>query len=166
MSDDYREIHSRLMFYKSTPWLISKTLIYLTNKEINIKFYTSFPNFNWNANRLVSEYHTCDTSVGYPPGLTRVRLISFTRNIVNRGFSQKILFYEKRWNSTIHDSRLFCFTQRCRNIITFTKTLVVSNSVQTISAQLRGIVTNFLFFYFIYQNEKNLYVIYPDFYEL
>jgi hypothetical protein len=34
-----------------------------------------------------------DASVGYPPGLTRKRLISFARNTVNRGFSfVKILF--------------------------------------------------------------------------
>jgi hypothetical protein len=37
-----------------------------------------------------------DASVGYPPGLTRERLISFAKNTVNRGFSQKTLFTEKK----------------------------------------------------------------------
>jgi hypothetical protein len=51
-----------------------------------------------------------DASVGYPPGLTRKRLISFARNTVNRGFSQKHYSPRKRRNSTIHDSQLFYFT--------------------------------------------------------
>jgi hypothetical protein len=56
---------------------------------MNIKCYTSLPNFNWNENRLVSEHQTSDISVGYPPGLTIERLISIARNTVNRDFSQK-----------------------------------------------------------------------------
>ena len=39
--------------------------------------------------RLASEYQTSDTSIGYPPGLTRERLISFAKNTVNRGIMQK-----------------------------------------------------------------------------
>jgi hypothetical protein len=113
MSDDYREIHTSLNLYWSTTWLISKTLIYLTIKYIN----TSLPNFNWNENPLVSEHQTSDASIGYPPGLTRERLIFFTRNTVNRGFSQKLYLRRNRRNSTIHDSQLFCFTnvQKYRN---------------------------------------------------
>jgi hypothetical protein len=37
-----------------------------------------------------------DASVGYPSGLTRERLISFARNIINRGFSQKHYSPEKK----------------------------------------------------------------------
>jgi hypothetical protein len=37
----------------------------------------------------------CDTSVGYPPGLAREQLISFARNIINRGFSQNTIHQEK-----------------------------------------------------------------------
>jgi hypothetical protein len=137
MSDDYREIHTSLILYISTPWLISKILIYLTNKWINIRFYTSFPNFNWNANRLVSEYHTCDTSVGYPPGLIREQLISFVRNTVNGGFSQNTIHRKKRRNSIDHDSHLLCFTQRYRNTATFTKTLFIDpvNSEITVNRE-------------------------------
>jgi hypothetical protein len=135
MSDDYREMHTSLIPYRFTSWLISKILIYLTIKEINIKFYISFLNLNWNANWLVSEYHTCDTSVGYPPGLTRERLISFARNTENHGFSQKYYSPRKRRNSIIHDSQLFYFTQRCRNIATFTNILFIDpvNSETTVN---------------------------------
>ena len=38
---------------------------------------------------LNSEYQKYDTSIGYPPGLTRERFISFARNTVNRGIQQK-----------------------------------------------------------------------------
>ena len=57
-----------------------------------------FPNHSWNADRASrassgnefdSEYQTNDTSIGYPPGLTRERFISFARNTVNRGITQK-----------------------------------------------------------------------------
>ena len=37
----------------------------------------------------VSEYQKYDTSIGYLPGLTRERFISFARNTVNRGILQK-----------------------------------------------------------------------------
>ena len=45
-----------------------------------------------------SEYQTSDTSIGYPPGLTRERFISFARNTVNRGIQQKHYSREKDEN--------------------------------------------------------------------
>jgi hypothetical protein len=43
-----------------------------------------------------------DTSIGYPPGLTRERFISFARNTINRGILQKHYSPRKGRNSTIH----------------------------------------------------------------
>ena len=64
--------------------------------------------------RLASEYQTSDTSIGYPPGLTRERFISFARNTVNRGIMQK---HENR-----EKDKISIFTTRSysnRNTATF-----------------------------------------------
>ena len=45
-----------------------------------------------------------DTSIGYPPGLTRERFISFARNTINRGILQKHYSPRKGRNSTIHQT--------------------------------------------------------------
>jgi hypothetical protein len=45
-----------------------------------------------------------DTSIGYPPGLTRERFISFVRNTINCGILQKHYSPRKRQNSTIHQT--------------------------------------------------------------
>jgi len=59
---------------------------------------------------LSREYHTCDTSVGYPPGLTRERFISFARNTINRGIRKNTihantLFTQKHYLPQKHYSR-------------------------------------------------------------
>ena len=60
------------------------------------------------------EYHTCDTSVGYPPGLIGERFISFARNTINRGIRKNTihvntLFTQKHYSRkyTIHVKTLF-----------------------------------------------------------
>ena len=45
--------------------------------------------------RLVSEYQTSDASIGYTPGLTGERFISFARNTINRGIMQKHYSWKK-----------------------------------------------------------------------
>ena len=57
--------------------------------------------------RLTSEYQTSDASIVYPPGLTRERFISFARNTVNRGISQKHYSPRKGQNKYIYDPQLF-----------------------------------------------------------
>jgi hypothetical protein len=57
--------------------------------------------------RLASEYQTSDTSIGRPPGTTRERFISFARNTVNRGISQKHYSPRKGQNKYIYDPQLF-----------------------------------------------------------
>ena len=57
--------------------------------------------------RLASKYQTSDTSIGYPPGLTRERFISFARNTVNREIMQKHYSPRKGQNKYIYDQQLF-----------------------------------------------------------
>jgi len=45
-----------------------------------------------------------DTFIGYPPGLTRERFISFARNTINRGILQKHYSPRKGRNSTIYQT--------------------------------------------------------------
>ena len=40
-------------------------------------------------NRLGTEHQTSDASIGYPPGLTGERFISFARNTIKHGILQK-----------------------------------------------------------------------------
>jgi hypothetical protein len=70
------------------------------------------------------EYHTCDTSVGYPPGLTRERFISFARNTINRGIRK----------NTIHANTLF--TQKHY----YRKTLFPQNPQKLISRNAKNLI--------------------------
>ena len=55
---------------------------------------------------LNSEYQKYDTSIGYPPGLTRERFLSFARNTGNRGIQQKH-YSPRKGRKYIFDSNLF-----------------------------------------------------------
>jgi hypothetical protein len=57
-----------------------------------------------------------DASVGYPPGLTRERLISFARNIINNGFSSKH-YSSKKDEIVLFTTRSYSVSQMCnRNL--------------------------------------------------
>ena len=119
MSDDYRELHTCLTFYRSTPWLISKTLNLFTNLNIFIyNIYTSLPNSSWNAVAPWStlgapaEHQTSDASIGYPPGLTGERLISFARNTISRTFAKTLFTGGAKHYSLV--LQLISFTKKAK----------------------------------------------------
>jgi hypothetical protein len=104
MSDNYREIHTSLNLYWSTPWLISKMLYLASKFQLEWKSAClGAPNV-WCLYRLSTR---TDQRAAY----------YFSRNTVNRDFSQKHYSPRKRRNSIIHDLQLFCFTnvQKYRN---------------------------------------------------
>ena len=71
-----------------------------------------------------------DTSIGYPPGLTRERFISFARNTINRGILQKHYSPRKGRNSTIHQTFGHSVSSR-------SKTEIPRNSVKHYSPKSR-----------------------------
>jgi hypothetical protein len=76
--------------------------------------------------RLASEYQTSDTSIGYPPGLTRERFISFARNTVNRGIMQKHETEKRTKPRNREKDKISIFTTRSysnRNTATFANIL-------------------------------------------
>jgi hypothetical protein len=75
------------------------------------------------------KYHTCDTSVDYPPGLTKEQFISFVRNTVN----EIVLFTMPSYS----------ISQRCRNTVTFAKTLFTDpvDSETTVNREREKIIT-------------------------
>ena len=63
-------------------------------------------------------------SIGYPPGLTRERFISFARNTINRGILQKHYSWGKRQKPVNTNFRLLSFTNKQNwNTVKFGKTL-------------------------------------------
>ena len=98
MSDDYRELHTCLTFYRSTPWLISKTLNLFTNlNRLIYNYYTLLPNSNWNA---VAPWST----LGAPDVWCLYRLSTRTNRRAVYFFCQK--YYKPRLRkNTIHGRR-------------------------------------------------------------
>ena len=124
-----RELHTCLTFYRSTPWLISKTLNLFTNLNRFIyNIYTSLPNSSWNAVAPWStlgapaEHQTSDASIGYPPGLTGERLISFARNTISRTFAKTLFTGGAKHYSLV--LQLISFTNKQnRNTVNFANTI-------------------------------------------
>ena len=77
--------------------------------QITVGMQTERVELHHGRNRLVSEHQTSDASIGYPPGLTRERFISFARNTINRGILQKHYSRRKRRKPINANFRLLSF---------------------------------------------------------
>ena len=120
-----RELHTCLTFYRSTPWLISKTLNLFTNLNRFIyNIYTSLPNSSWNA---VAPWST----LGAPDVWCLYRLSTRTNRRATYFFCQKYYKSHLRKN-TIHERRKTLFTVRWIYWFTINAKTEIPRSPQTL----------------------------------
>ena len=77
-----------------------------------------------------SEHQTSDASIGYPPGLTRERFISFTRNTINRSFHKNTIHGRRK--NTIHDPLNILIHNKCKSRNTAISANTIHDPVKTL----------------------------------